>query len=410
MDCTPITECLACGSTDLVPLLDLNTQPLANSYKKTAEEVQQEFPLAVNRCTHCYHVQLTHQVNPELMFKDYAYVSGTSKTQLDYFHWFVNEFSPKFTVNLVEHNGFYSVLDIGCNDGSLLDVWAHRGYRTYGVDPAENLHKLSSKNHKVHCGFFTGEEFDQKFDVITCFNAFAHNPNPLELLKNMAKVMDQDGYIFVSTSQSDMIKNGEFDTIYHEHTNFFNIRSMRRLCDRAGLQLQYVQNHPIHGNSYIFVIAKRFGNDDLDVLPEMICDRLEKREEYLYEEGIYKEFTEKAYKAAADFSFLLRFMRNGGYPIIGYGAPAKGNVLMNFAKARPDLILEDNPLKQGLFTPGMSVPILAPNAMDYFDKEPRVFVPMAWNFFDEIKGKIKEKRPETKDLFLRIFPNMEFFT
>ena len=120
MDCKPITECIACGSEDLVPVLDLGFQPLANSYKKYRNDPEQQFPLAINRCEHCYHVQLTHQVNPELMFKDYAYVSGTAKTQLDYFDWFV-DLAVKYH-NKNNTTPINNVLDIGCNDGSMLDL------------------------------------------------------------------------------------------------------------------------------------------------------------------------------------------------------------------------------------------------------------------------------------------------
>ena len=110
MDCEPITHCIACGSDALVPVLDLGCQPLANSYKENRTDPEQEFPLAINRCTHCYHVQLTHKVNPELMFKDYAYVSGTAKTSLQYFDWLVD--------HIVKMYGKTprTVLDIGCND------------------------------------------------------------------------------------------------------------------------------------------------------------------------------------------------------------------------------------------------------------------------------------------------------
>ena len=219
MDCTPITECIACGSHALVPVLDLGYQPLANSYKKNKEDPEQAFPLAINRCTSCYHVQLTHQVNPELMFKDYAYVSGTAKTQLDYFDWFVE--------HIVRMYGRTprTVLDIGCNDGSFLNAWGGTGATTYGVDPAENLYPVSSKNHNVHLGFFTGNEYPGiKFDVITCMNAFAHNANQLELLVHARDRLNENGLIFCTTSQADMILNGEFDTIYHEHLSFYNIK------------------------------------------------------------------------------------------------------------------------------------------------------------------------------------------
>ena len=208
----PIRECIACGSDEFVEVLDLNSQPLANSYKKDKFEVQPLYPLAINRCSKCYHVQLTHQVNPELMFKDYLYVSGTAKTQLEYFNWFVDYIVKQY--GSTPEN----ILDIGCNDGSFLNAWGGTGAKTYGVDPAENLYPVSSKNHSVHCGFFTGKEFGSKtFDVITCMNAFAHNADQLELLKNIKKRMHQDSLLFCTTSQADMIINGEFDTIYHEH-------------------------------------------------------------------------------------------------------------------------------------------------------------------------------------------------
>ena len=106
-ECRPITECIACGSTDLIPVLDLNSQPLANSYKKEQNAPEQTFPLAINRCAHCFHVQLTHQINPELMFKDYAYVSGTAKTSLEYFNWLVDQIVKKYGSTPE------SVLDIG---------------------------------------------------------------------------------------------------------------------------------------------------------------------------------------------------------------------------------------------------------------------------------------------------------
>ena len=399
--CRPITECIACGSTDLVPVLDLNSQPLANSYKNTKHEIQEEYPLAINRCKHCYHVQLTHQVNPELMFKDYAYVSGTSKTQLEYFDWFVDKIVSRYGSTP------HSVLDIGCNDGSFLNAWGGTGTATYGVDPAENLHSISSKHHTVHCGFFTGNEFKGKlFDVITCMNAFAHNANQLELMKNVRERMHEDSLLFCTTSQANMILNGEFDTIYHEHLSFYNIKSARELGKRSGLNLIDVLKHPIHGTSYIFVFSKI---KEAKLKIEKLI--LEEENMGLYDSDTYVEYAEKCHSIANKFAETIRKYREEGLTIVGYGAPAKGNTLMNFANEGPDFIVDDNSLKQLKFTPGMSVPIHSPSylTLNYFEKNKICFVPLAWNFYDEIKEKIRELRPKhlVKDVFIRYFPTFE---
>ena len=400
-ECRPITECIACGSTDLIPVLDLNSQPLANSYKKEQNAPEQTFPLAINRCKHCFHVQLTHQVNPELMFKDYAYVSGTAKTSLEYFNWLVDQIVKKYGSTPE------SVLDIGCNDGSFLNAWGGTGASRYGVDPAENLHPISSVNHTVHCGFFTGKEFgNKKFDVITCLNAFAHNADQLNLLKNIAPRMHEDTLLFCSISQAHMILNGEFDTIYHEHLSFYNIKSARALCDRSGLHLIDVIEHPIHGGSYIFVISKV---KEAKLLIEQKI--VEEENMGLYDPETYVEYAEKAYKTAHKFAETIRGYRAQGIKVVGYGAPAKGNTLMNFANEGPDFIVDDNPLKQLHFTPGMSVPIFSASYMtlNYFENNRMCFVPLAWNFYDEIVGKIKEIRPAHthKDIFVKYFPEFK---
>ena len=395
-DCKPITECIACGSKELVPLLDLNTQPLANSYKTEKNEVLPEYPLAINRCKHCYHVQLTHQVNPELMFKDYAYVSGTAQTSLKYFDWLVEQI-VKMYGSTPER-----VLDIGCNDGSFLNAWGGTGVKTYGVDPAENLYSISSRNHSVHCGFFTGNEFGSgQFDVITCLNAFAHNADQVSLLKNIKNRMHEDSLLFCSTSQADMILNGEFDTIYHEHVSFYNIKSAKAICERAGLNLIDVMRHPIHGNSYIFVISKI---KTAKVRMESLL--AEEAAKGLYSEELYKNYTERCYKTAEIFSTIIRQYRSSGIPVIGYGAPAKGNTLMNFANEGPDFIIEDNSLKQNLFTPGMSVPIYSPSKLDEYVDQYVCFIPLAWNFYDEIVAKIKKIRPDN-NRFVRFLPEFD---
>jgi SAM-dependent methyltransferase len=389
MDLTEIKKCLACGSVDLIPVLDLNDQPLANSYKKSKDEPEASYPLKINRCEHCYHVQLTHVVNPDLIYKNYLYVSGTTKTYVDYMDWYADFVCEQFNVFP------QSVLDIGCNDGSQLDKFKSRGLKTFGVDPAENLFELSSKNHDVTCGYFD-EKYLQPVDIITIQNAFAHNPNPLELLKNCKKNLNIDGLIFIQTSQADMILNDEFDTIYHEHISFYNIKSMMFLCNRVGLNLIDVIKTPIHGTSYIFVISADTS------APANIKNLVEiETNAGLYNKETYTRYSKNCIDMVEKFREVVEEHRTNGYKIVGYGAPAKGNTFLNFAKVPLDMIIDDNPMKQGLYTPGSSIGIVGSEVLKSFEEHDKIlFIPLAWNFFKEIRERIIKQRNNFNDVFL----------
>jgi 2-polyprenyl-3-methyl-5-hydroxy-6-metoxy-1,4-benzoquinol methylase len=386
-----IKKCLACDHDDLKMVLDLNNQPLANSYKNSKDAVEDSFPLAIKVCQVCHHVQLTHIVNPDLIYKNYLYVSGTTKTYVDYMDWYA-----KFCIEKLGHTPS-SVLDIGCNDGSQLDKFKALNVDTYGVDPAENLYETSSKNHKVTCGYFD-DKYNRSHDIITIQNAFAHNPNPLELLKNCKKNLEIDGLLFIQTSQADMILNDEFDTIYHEHISYYNIKSMMFLCNRAGLNLIDVVKTPIHGTSYIFIIsADRSAPNTIKNLVEM------ETAAGLYDNFTYTKYTSNCIEKVANFAERVEYWRDQGYKIVGYGAPAKGNTFLNFARIPLDIIIDDNKLKQGLFTPGSSIEIVGSEILGTYTEDDKVlFIPLAWNFFKEIKQRILSVRNNPNDVFLNI--------
>jgi SAM-dependent methyltransferase len=398
MKCEEIKQCIACGHDKLTPVLNLGDQPLANSFKKTKDEKEDKFPLAINRCNKCHHVQLTHKVNPDLLFKNYLYVSGTAKTQLDYFEWFAN-------LTLEEFGGTpTTVLDIGCNDGSQLDYFKQRGLKTFGIDPATNLHEASSKKHDIVCGYFNQHNFNPgtSFDIILCQNAFAHNYNQLEFLNKAAVLMGPYTKLYITTSQANMIQNNEFDTIYHEHLSFYNIKSMRELCHRAGLRLIDVIKHPIHGTSNIFVISRYLHRvSRIDNLNE------QERLQGIYDNQTYVEYEKKCQKIIKEFKTKVNELKLNGYLVIGYGAPAKGNTLLNASDIRLDFIIDDNPLKQNTWSPGMSIPIYGQDILEQYTHVDKIcFVPLAWNFFEEIKNKITSKRPFNADSFLQYFPEV----
>jgi SAM-dependent methyltransferase len=404
-NCVELKECLACGSNNLKLTLDLNTQPLANSFKKNKDDKQEEFPLAVNHCKNCFHVQLTHAVNPDLMYKDYLYVSGTSQTMNDHFEWFAR-YSKEYFESLSKEF-LDTVLDIGCNDGSQLNYFISDIIETYGVDPAENLAATSrARGHDIYVGYFD-ESFVKvsgMYDIIIAQNVFAHNYDPLTFLNNAKNVMARDSLLFIQTSQADMIKNNEFDTIYHEHISFYNINSMNELCKRASLNLIDVTKCPLHGNSYIFVISK-YASRSANI--ENLID-MERKVGLLTEEK-YKEYALKCQGIVDDLLSSLNGAAADGYTLVGYGAAAKGMTLLNYAKIKLDYIIDDNPLKQNRYTPGMSIPIVSSDILlEFHENQKIIFIPLAWNFFDEIKSKIKAKRDNKNDLFLRYFPDVGY--
>ena len=372
--------CLACGRFNLKLLLDLGDQPLANSYKKTHDESEEFYKLAVNICTDCFHIQQVKFIDPDLMFKNYLYVSGTTLTYRNYLKWFA-----EFTKNLVP--SAMNVLDIGCNDGSQLNEFKKMGLDTWGVDPAKNLAELSSKKHTICADYFENFYTDIKFDIVTAMNVVGHQTDPLSFLQKCATHMHDKSQLFVQTSQANMILNGEFDTIYHEHISFFNSQSMHILAERAGLIMNSVSKTDVHGESYVFILSKK-GKPDWNFIQK-------ERELGLFNPDMYRYWSERVCKFREIFpkSFM-------GKRLIGYGAAAKGNTLLNYTKVKPEVIIDDNPLKQGMYTPGMSVPIVSREFLKSLSDEPVTFFPLSWNYFDEIKNKIKEYRSEPDDEFI----------
>jgi SAM-dependent methyltransferase len=393
-----LNECLCCGSKNLTMTLDLGTQPMANSFLDFEDQEELTFPLKLNLCRDCFHLQLSHAVDPDLLFRNYLYVSGTSQTLKDYFDWFA-----ELSFDLVQGKP-KTVLDIACNDGTQLDVFKAKGLVTYGIDPATNLHPISSKNHNVICDYFTQTHVEyyknQHIDIINAQNVFAHNSYPLEFLQQCKEIMHDNTVLFIQTSQADMVKNNEFDTIYHEHLSFFCANSMNELAKRAGLHLVDVAKTPIHGTSYLFVFTKT---------PRAVSINhilTEERDAGLQTPATYIEYARRAQQAVVDLKNAISAYRAEGYVIAGYGAAAKGMTLLNFGNISLDFIIDDNPLKQGRFTPGMHIPVVAIDMLDECEDLNVAFIPLAWNFFDEIKGKIKTKRDRKEDAFIRYFPTI----
>ena len=385
-----LTTCICCGSKNLFPILDLGNQALANNFHKNLY-AETEYELKLLGCENCWHTQLSLSVDPNLLFKNYIYVSGTTSTLKKYF----DEFALSYRTHSI------NVLDIACNDGSQLDSFKKLGFNTYGVDPAHNLHPIStSKGHKIVCNFWNvgvAKELP-KMDLIIAQNVFAHTSDLEVFLAACKEVMKPSTLLVIQTSQADMFLNNEFDTIYHEHISFFSTNSMINVLKRFGLFLNNIYKTPIHGNSYVFEISLN------DYSSNNVQEFLN-NEKYRYNRQFYKDYEQKALKCLND---LQNYLKSQNVKKIGYGAAAKGMTVLNAGKIKLDYIIDDNPLKQNLFCPGTNIPVVPSHNLTNDDK--LIIIPLAWNFFDEIYKKVKILRPNNNDIFVKYFPTLEIIS
>lgn len=398
-NCEIIETCLCCCK-DVELLMDLEHQPLANNFHDKNSEYD-VYPLRLMVCKNCYHCQLSHSVNPSILFKNYKYVSGTTKTGLYFF--------KQNAEYIMKHKNILTgkVLDIACNDGSQLDFFKEFGWETYGVDPAENICPIAaSKGHRVICDFWNENAALQLpiMDVIIAQNVFAHTRHVNEFLKNCKKIMNENTSLFIQTSQKNMIINGEFDTTYHEHISFFNTRSMNELTRRNGLTLNRVSESDIHGGSYIFEIKLSKDNTIYNV------DACMQEEETagLYSDAIYEHFNCNAINCVQNLKKKILEYEHNGYKCIGFGAAAKGQTVLCYGEITLDYIIDENPLKIGNYSPKMNIPVVN---LEYFENDKTnnkyLIVILAWNFANEIKQKIYKIKGDKNIHFIeKYFPNI----
>ena len=392
-----IDNCLACESQDLLKVLDLGSQPLANSYRDVDDDsIEEIFPLLLRVCQQCFHAQISVAVDPLILYEEYSYVSGTTSTLRSYFKEFAEEISQRGKKT--------TVLDIAANDGSFVRALVDVGLKACGVDPAKNLVKKAlSDGLPMYFGFWSSRfahEFNQRFDVITAMNVLAHVGDPLDFLIGCRMALKPSGSIFIQTSQAFMINRGEFDTIYHEHHSFFNTRSLQRLAERANLHVVDGKYVDVHGTSYRWELKDKPSFIPLDLLDD------ESRRGMTTMETFFR-FAEIAEDRARETASIINRQRGMGFTICAYGAAAKAHTFFNYANIKPDVVVDDNPLKQGCRSPGSGVIIQHPDSLREIEG-PVQFIISAWNFAKEIKGHIVRIRPnQTDDRFLQYFPEVE---
>jgi 2-polyprenyl-3-methyl-5-hydroxy-6-metoxy-1,4-benzoquinol methylase len=333
------------------------------------------------------------------MFEHYLYISDTSKTLHSYFEW--------VTDYILEKTGKpNNVLEIACNSGLLLEMFQNKGITSYGVDPAKNIRELSEKrNLNVYVDYWDRKFSDKlkaevgKLDLILAFHVLPHVQDPNDFIESCVNLLSDEGTIFIQTSQCDMLLNNEFDVIYHEHSSYFTGKSIKELAHRHGLKVSSIIKTDIHSKSFLFSLTKK----------DCFETQLNKLIAFETEHGIYsiekyEQFAKQASMIKGQLLQGLQSLRDQGYTLIGYGAAAKGNTLLNYIQYKLDYIIDDSYMKWGYKTPGMDIEIHPIDLLtsQKFDKV--CFVPLAWNFYKEIKQRISDVRDTTNDVFVKYFP------
>lgn len=388
------TTCRVCRSSKLDRFLELGPTPLANSFLKSPDEFEHEqfYPLDVYFCRDCSTVQLLDVIDPELLFRQYVYVTGTSDTMEAH----TREYAQT-VVDFLELGHDDLVLEVASNDGSLLRAFKNHEVKTLGVEPAKNIAAMARNS-----GIETLDEFFNSATasnirneygsarVVIGNNVLAHVDETLDFLIGCRDVLADNGMaVFEVPYLRELLERLEYDTVYHEHLCYFSVTSMARLCDEIGLSVVRIDRLPIHGGSLrIYAGSKQHYGDHCDMVRSTIRSE---QQAGMSDPIHYERFAADVENNRRSLSGLLGRLRAQGRTLAAYGAPAKGNTLLNYCGIGPDIIpftVDKNPLKVGLYTPGTHIPVLEVSAL--LEQQPDYVLILAWNFSEEIIRQQKE--------------------
>ncbi len=388
------TTCRACGGGGPHRVLSLGPQPLANSFLRDPAEFGRErfYPLDVYFCEACSLVQLLDVIDPEVLFRDYIYLTGTSSTIAAHYEEYADGVVRRLGAGPND-----LVVEVASNDGSLLRCFVHRGLRVVGVEPARNIASLARA-----CGIETIEEFftpdlaerirsqHGAANAVIGNNVLAHVDDPRAFLRGFRELLAPEGIAVLEVPYvKDLVDRVEYDTIYHEHLCYFSITALLELAQAAGLRLERVDRVPVHGGS-LRIWARR--DDALPTHAAAVLQMAAQERAYgLDRLDPYLRLAADANRSRTALRALLAQLTARGCTVAGYGAPAKGNTLLNYCgitSAEVPYTVDRNPLKVGTYTPGAHIPVAPVEAL--LERQPDYLLILAWNFAAEIMEQQRE--------------------
>ncbi|WP_207840679.1 class I SAM-dependent methyltransferase [Williamsia soli] len=385
--------CRLCGSDALLSVLDLGATPPCEKFLRAEELDQPEatFPLHMRICEECFLLQIPALITPEDTFTDYAYFASFSDS------WVAH--AKAFVDGAIERVGLDSdslVVEVASNDGYLLQHVVAAGIRCLGIEPSVNVGEAArDRGVPTLTAFLTPETATAvraehgPAALVAANNVYAHIPDLLGFTQGLRTLLADDGWLSIEVHHAlNLVALAQFDTVYHEHFQYYTVLAASRALATAGLTLVDVELLPTHGGS-IRLWARP---DTVDHTPEPSVEAalaLE-REAGLHELDGYRSLQDQTDKIRRDLLKYLLEQKDLGKRVVAYGAPGKGNTLLNYSGIRPDLIeyiVDRNPYKHGRFTPGTRIPIFHPDRIEA--DRPDVVVVLPWNLRTELTAQLQ---------------------
>ncbi len=391
------SACRHCGTALSRTFIDLGATPPANSYLRGADLNRAEsfLPLHVYVCESCLLVQLEQFRTPEELFGDYAYFSSYSDSWLAHAERYAETMIHRFGLG---DDGL--VIEVASNDGYLLQFFDQRGVRVLGIEPAANVAEVAADKGVPTLVQFFGTECARRLagegttaDLLIANNVLAHVPNVNDFVNGLRLLLEPDGVITVEFPHLlRLMRGNQFDTIYHEHFSYFSLLTVERIFAAHGLRLFDVDELETHGGSLrIYACHQALGRRTSETIGRVLAAE---RQAGLDQPDAYDGFARQVNRAKRDLLSFLIGAKDEGKTIVGYGAPAKGNTLLNFCGIGTDFLdytVDRSPHKQGMYLPGTRIPIRAPEAIA--ETRPDYVLILPWNLKHEIiaaNGHIRE--------------------
>ena len=388
------SNCRLCNSKQVIKIFDLGEMPLAGNFlSKNEIGKEKKYPLRVFFCKNCSLVQVLDIIPKEELFTKYFYLSSVTKTLSNHFKEYAKEMVNRF---LIPGKSF--VLEIGSNDGVLQEPLEKLDIKTLGIEPAVNISRFARKKGLEVINDYFSKKLAEKIkkergqvDAIFANNVFAHMDSIRDVTKGIKLLLKKDGiFVFEVHYIVDLIEKLQYDTIYHEHMCYYSLTSLSKFFESFNMEIFDVKKIPIHAGSIRIYVKNK------DQRLKNISKNVKKILKYEKDNGFdslqrYLNFSIEVRNHRDKLKKTLTDLKKKNKKIVGYGAPGRGNILLNYCSLGPDIldyIIDESPIRKGMFIPGMHIPIISPEK--FRKNNPDYALILAWSYKQEIFKKEKK--------------------